>query len=178
MANGFPDYDKRSRFPKQQPKGICRGCCLPIDPKVNPYARTWHPECSDKFDPFYVKQAVRKRCGDKCEFCGKDCSRGAIYQHKFQKPKYPNYHETGLSYPLNITAFHAHPLYQEYIRQMSGWRKSAPSPEFDHILPHSEGGHFILENIRLLCRGCHLKRTREWHKARKKKSAPLKVWES
>jgi hypothetical protein len=38
--------------------------------------------------------------------------------------------------------------------------------EYDHILPHSEGGQFTVENLRLLCPDCHTKRTAHWHKAR------------
>ena len=33
MNEGFPEHDGKSRFPKKQPKGICRGCRCPITEK-------------------------------------------------------------------------------------------------------------------------------------------------
>lgn len=76
--SGFPEYTKKSRFPKAQPKGICRGCRNPITDKRR---QTWCGDaCQEKFHPFYVKQAVRKRCGEKCEKCWR-------YDKKADSPK-------------------------------------------------------------------------------------------
>lgn len=55
------------------------------------------------------------------------------------------------------------------------WRShppNTPTAHFDHIIPHSEGGPFILENIRLLCEPCHKNRTKDWHKERVAKRRP------
>lgn len=39
----------------------------------------------------------------------------------------------------------------------------------DHIVPIADGGdEFDPENVRTLCRDCHKKVTREWHKARRR----------
>ncbi len=46
------------------------------------------------------------------------------------------------------------------------YQKGLAAPEFDHILPHSEGGLFVAENVRLLCSECHKERTKLWHKER------------
>lgn len=167
--SGFPEYDKKSRFPKLQPKGICRGCRGPI----KQFGRiTWcSQECKEKFDPFYVKQNVRKRCGEKCETCGKDCSREAQRNYSAHYPKLPDYRDDcKLGYPYNYDDFKNHPLYKAWEKAHRDWKNNAPKPEYDHIIPHSEGGLFTLENIRLLCRACHLLRTKLWHKTRKKKS--------
>lgn len=37
----------------------------------------------------------------------------------------------------------------------------------DHIIPHSEGGEFVLENLRTLCVPCHKERTKQWHRAKR-----------
>jgi 5-methylcytosine-specific restriction endonuclease McrA len=59
----------------------------------------------------------------------------------------------------------------EAARQMRG--------EYDHIIPHIEGGLFVAENIRLLCHGCHVKRTSEWRKERNRlKKAALQAAKS
>jgi 5-methylcytosine-specific restriction endonuclease McrA len=40
------------------------------------------------------------------------------------------------------------------------WRRAKPKkPEYDHIVPFSEGGLTVLENMRTLCRPCHKART-------------------
>lgn len=159
---------KAPRFPaiKLRADGSkgCRGCGGDI-----PKGRlTWCSQpCKELFDPYYVKQAVKKRCGEKCENCGLDCSRTARHLHASQKPKAPDYiKDCGLTYPYDDRAWMAHPLYVEYVRLCKAHDASQPIGEFDHIVPHSEGGLFVLENIRMLCRACHRERTRQWHKAR------------
>jgi len=39
-------------------------------------------------------------------------------------------------------------------------------PDYDHIVPFSEGGLTVLENMRTLCRPCHKARTKAWHAER------------
>lgn len=39
--------------------------------------------------------------------------------------------------------------------------------QMDHIVPFSEGGLTVLENVRCLCEACHKLRTKQWHKDRK-----------
>lgn len=164
---GFPEYHGRSRFPKQQPKGICRGCRGPITEK---YRKTWcSHECHQKFDPFYVKQLVRQRDKERCVFCGRDCSRKAQWVYRETSPNPPEYEkDCGLKYPWDAAKFHAHPLYQDYCHKLRKWERQRPKPEYDHIVPHSEGGLFTVENIRLLCHECHLQRTAEWLRQKSK----------
>lgn len=161
--------NKRPRFPaiKQRPDGSkgCRGCGGEI-----PKGRlTWCSHaCHLKYDPFYVKQAVRKRSEEKCEnpTCGKDCSRKAQQSHAIKMPKPPSYTDCGCSWPFDSTDYYASSMYEKYIELLSEWRKLEVKPEYDHIIPHSEGGEFVVENIRLLCRACHLARTAAWRKER------------
>lgn len=136
-----PEYDKKSRFPKKQPKGICRGCRGPITEKGR---LTWCSRpCKEKFDPFYVKQKVWARDGGKCVMCKCD-----LYRHGYYSPHNPG--ET----------------YSDWQKRLSNRKKQ--SPEYDHIIPHSEGGLFVLENIRLLCHVCHVAVTTEWRRAKSK----------
>lgn len=160
--------EHRSRFPalKKRADGSlgCRGCGGAI-----PSGRfTWCSHaCVKKFDPVHVKRAVRERDGDRCVFCQKNCSERAQWEWHKKKPQYPSYHSCGLPFPYDRKAHESHPLFQAYKEEVKSFNRDAPLPEFDHILPHSEGGEFVLENIRLLCRSCHKERTREWHRSRK-----------
>lgn len=56
----------------------------------------------------------------------------------------------------------------------TNWRPRKEN--YDHIIPHSEGGAHIVENIRLLCDVCHKERTAKWlaekAQARRAKSQP------
>ena len=161
-----PEYRGRDRFPARQERGICRGCRGLITDKRR---QTWcSQECQEKFHPFYVKQAVRERDGNKCQQCGKDCSRQAGWDYSKLLPQPPNYTDCGLQYPYDPQAHYISPLYLQYVAALKEWKRNSPRAEFDHIVPHSEGGLFVLENIRLLCRACHLERTRQWRKERKK----------
>lgn len=46
------------------------------------------------------------------------------------------------------------------------YKRTRPTWECDHIVPFSEGGVTVLENMRTLCVDCHKKRTAEWRKRR------------
>jgi 5-methylcytosine-specific restriction endonuclease McrA len=59
--------------------------------------------------------------------------------------------------------------------RLTAWRNwnedpklhAAPAAmEYDHIVPFSEGGLTVLENMRTLCRQCHKKRTAAWRRER------------
>lgn len=45
--------------------------------------------------------------------------------------------------------------------------KTFPKGQIDHVIPFSEGGLTVLENLRTLCIDCHKDRTRKWHKDRR-----------
>lgn len=48
-------------------------------------------------------------------------------------------------------------------------RRSIGFPEFDHIVEFADGGETLDENMQVLCSDCHLKKTTEWRRNRKKK---------
>ena len=132
-------YDK-SRFPKQQMRADgklgCRGCGSAI-PKGR---QTWcSNKCYDTFSPNRVLYFVRDRDKEICQF-----------DHNKEHTKWFRSQPSGVSYEL----------YREWARQ------KPKSPEYDHIIPFSEGGLTILENMRTLCRACHKKVTRNWRRTR------------
>jgi 5-methylcytosine-specific restriction endonuclease McrA len=88
---------------------------------------------------------VRKRDKDICAFCKFDLKEA---EKKWWREK-PDYSKEGWA---------AH----------QRWESRKPRVNYDHIIPFSEGGMTVLENIRTLCEECHKKRTREWHKQRTK----------
>lgn len=58
--------------------------------------------------------------------------------------------------------------YTAFDARFKAWAATKPPrEEHDHIVPFSEGGLTILENLRTLCGKCHKTRTKEWHAARK-----------
>lgn len=63
------------------------------------------------------------------------------------------------------------PEYKKRQEEKRMWMVRKPKEEYDHIIPFSEGGLTILENMRTLCSPCHKTRTRLWHAERKLKKA-------
>jgi 5-methylcytosine-specific restriction endonuclease McrA len=92
-----------------------------------------------------VKIAVRQRDKDVCATCGYDC-RAA------RKEWVRLCHEKN----LHTRSFAA--------MDLACHRK----PEYDHIIPFSEGGLTVVENMRTLCSACHKTRTAEWRKTKTK----------
>lgn len=151
----------RSRFPIQQKREDgtlgCRGCGAAI-PK---YRRTWcSQKCMDKFHPACVIFAVKQRDKGICQECGQDTK---ALQTEWQKLK-PEYPTVFYNSPEGQVAFAA------YYTKQQEWKRNRPAPEYDHIIPFSEGGLTVLENMRTLCSGCHKKRTRAWHSERRNKA--------
>lgn len=153
-----PTYDK-SRFPKQIGKGLCRGCQKPV-PKGR---QSWcGRECLDRFHPQRVIYFVKQRDKGICQMCQRSISVMRALWLK-EKPEYPG-----------VSAFpHSHsvhwmrsPEYAAWLKIEKEWAKLEPKPEYDHIVPFSEGGPTVLENMRTLCSFCHRERTRKWHKDR------------
>lgn len=132
----------RHRSPKQIAPGTCKGCHGPI---TDPKRKTWCKDaCYQRYDPTCVKKAVKARDKHVCQLCGLDV-KAERRMWKLMKP-----------HPLTATR-----------ANMRAWRKARPCVEIDHIVPFSEGGHTVLENMRTLCTACHKQRTKEWLKAKK-----------
>lgn len=136
-----------NRFPIQQRRSDgswgCRGCGGAI-PKGR---QTWcSRECVNTYHPAYVISAAKRRDKEICSTCGYD--RAAAERKWWQG--------------------------REAVRRHGGtaewneFRKTQPRKiEYDHIIPFSEGGLTVLENIRSLCSECHKRRTKRWHRERK-----------
>jgi len=92
-----------------------------------------------------VIMAVRDRDKEVCCFCGYDfkAAHAKYIQSCYESRVNPksSYAKISVGFPKKI--------------------------EYDHILPFSEGGLTVVENIRSLCSHCHKERTRKWHKERK-----------
>lgn len=180
---------KRSLYPKIIEKGKCRGCGKPV-PKGR---QTWCSNlCYATRCPAMVKMAVRARDKGVCAICGIDTERAEArmpHPHRGMPVVniyHPRFRENGFSNPFNHKRYE---LAQSIrIKHEKQWREAAAKRrehfiklgfpywetghwcEADHIIPHSEGGEYTLENMRTLCVPCHKKRTREWHKLRKQKA--------
>lgn len=140
-------YD-RSRFPilQRRPDGKwgCRGCGGEI-----PKGRTaWcSKNCSDRYNPASVIYAVKRRDNGICAVCLVDIGQQL---KDWNRAKFEACNGERYDYALNFE-----------------WEKKRPPiAEYDHIIPFSEGGLTVLENMRTLCSVCHKARTAKWHKER------------
>ena len=139
MSEHKPIYSK-SRFPKQIAPGTCRGCHGVI---TAPRRKTWCGDpCKKKYDPYWVKKAVIARDKHICQMCSTDIHAAHLAWRRARPI-------TGLEF--------------------AAWRRSRPKEEYDHIIPFSEGGATVVENMRTLCGACHKKRTAEWRAQKAKK---------
>lgn len=135
---------RKSRFPelkKVDGKIVCRCGCGKPIPKGR---QTWASrECVKRFHPFEVRQAVRARDKGVCQIC-----------------------------KLDIPA-----AYQKWRSERPSWQRDwalkgqGPREEYDHIVPFSEGGLTVLENMRTLCHDCHVVVTTKWRREKIKTAA-------
>lgn len=175
-------YD-RSRYPKQPEKKKCRGCHADV-PKGR---SSW---CSDKCYDTYEPKRVRWFCWQRdkgvCHCC--KCNTARL-QKRYEAARHwtpPNQHfyfQNGIflreTYDTALKIAHRHERQWEIAARKRRDRMSAEGwPgvcrdwwEMDHVLPYSEGGLTVLENVRTLCVLCHKKRTKKWHKDRKQSPA-------
>lgn len=145
-------YD-RSRFPRQLRRADgtwgCRGCGGVLTGRRTAWCSN---ACYKRWCPAMVIYDVKQRDAMKCVLCGFDIAKalGEWYGR--------------------LDGHHFNSCFAE--------EKAGPKPraEYDHIIPFSEGGLTILENMRTLCRACHLARTKAWHgekaASRRKKAQP------
>lgn len=149
-----------NRFPKQPAPGLCRGCHAPV-PKGR---TTWCSKlCYKTYDPKQVQYAVGRRDKYMCQICGDNLSE--TYWRK-QKPVHP---EDACATEVEYAAYMANrdsperlAALAQYNEAHKAWWKARPRIEYDHIIPFSEGGLTLVENMRVLCRKCHKARTATW----------------
>lgn len=159
----------KSRYPaiRKNADGtiVCRGCGGDI-PKGR---QTWCSNpCYDTYCPERVIFAVKQRDKGICQIC-----LGSIAQMlKEWKESAPlDFFEKYSTHPRPVGLDGHHWTSQEWKFVAAEWKaykQNKPSAEYDHIVPFSEGGDTVLENMRLVCANCHKKRTAEWRASRRK----------
>lgn len=171
-------YNK-NRFPKQIAKNKCRGCHGDV-PKGR---RTWCSDvCFQTYEPANVRFACLKRDQGICSHCGIDTKKVASKLSRALRWTVPEHHrffKKGVydrekhQAAVKIAERHRRRWYAAAEKRRAtlkaeGWPGSSRSLwEMDHVIPYSEGGLTVLENVRTLCLPCHKKRTKKWHRERK-----------
>lgn len=143
-ATPFQIQYGRSRFPIRHKRADgtfgCRGCGGDI-PKGR---RTWcSSACIEKHEPRAVLEAVRKRDKGVCQKCSFDIKAARNEWNALR------------------------PSRNWWTPEYSAWLREEPKEEYDHIIPFSEGGLTVLENMRTLCHNCHVQVTTEWRRSKK-----------
>lgn len=159
---------------------LCRGCRKPV-PKGR---QTWcSNECYETKCPQRVRFHVWERDKGVCSDCGVDTQRMANrMQRALRYPEVSNWdYSRGTMFnredyekACKILVRHRTKVWNACAKRKAsmiqdGWPSHTCRDwwEADHIIPHSEGGEYVLENMRTLCVPCHKKRTKQWHKVRK-----------
>jgi 5-methylcytosine-specific restriction endonuclease McrA len=164
----------QNRFPTQQRRQDgtwgCRGCGGVI-PKGR---QTWcSKSCHDAYHPAMVIAAARLRDKEVCSGCGYDAASATRewWAEQAEIDKLFRYRSPAW------TPTTPEPDNREYRRRFKEWQgKGRPRKiEYDHVIPFSEGGLTILENIRSLCEVCHRQRTRDWHAGRRKSQRTVRL---
>jgi hypothetical protein len=174
----------RSRYPEFEkgPDGValCRGCRKPAPPR----RQTWcSNECYEMRCPACVRYHTHQRDKGICSACGVNTERMARrYDRALKYPGVSHWDYT-VKYVFDRVRYDvACAIRKRHQAQISiacknrvaamnaaGWPRHICRDwwEMDHIIPHSEGGPMLLENMRTLCYPCHKRRTKKWHRDRK-----------
>lgn len=130
-----------------------KGCCDNCGARLPKYRRNW---CSDECAVEYAlnhnwawaKREVWRRDHGACQMCGVVCLAAYINERHYS------------DYPLQLPG---EPFW-EHTARLTAWRKQHKDDygEVDHIVPcqdYNAGCQHHLTNLRLLCHGCHVRRT-------------------
>lgn len=101
-----------------------------------------------------MRRAVWKRDGGVCQRCGWDMATLQRALWRFIRPTWMESRETVKPRVLHVI---------EFLRQITGHNRSlwynGIKWECDHRVPLHEGGAHAMENLRVLCRPCHVAET-------------------
>ena len=150
-----PRYPAHQNDPSGKP--LCRGCGAPV-----PRGRqTWcSSNCYETRCPQRVIYHVEQRDRGICARCGTDTEA----LHRSCRFVDHDHHGRPLSPAARTIAWREAQARAKELHAL-GWPDGCRRWwEGDHIMPHSEGGEMVLENIRTLCTLCHKQRTRTWHR--------------
>lgn len=138
-------------------KRLCRGCGGPI-----PKGRfTWcSVACYELYEPDHIYARVWARDGGRCQMCGRDVNAWAKEWREIRRFWMDAFFEQVEREHRRLERMEPH----EHSKKFTRLYGPEPHGELDHIVPYSEGGATVDENLRLLCDTCHKKRTREWHR--------------
>lgn len=133
----------RHPIPQKREDGTrgCAGCGNVLTGRKT----TWCSNaCITRYYPQFVIRAVKERDKEICAMCGVDCRKARLERNILSRT-----------------------LTWDERRKLP----PVPDAEYDHVIPFSEGGLTVVENMRTLCHFCHKKRTADWHAERKNKRA-------
>lgn len=173
-------YD-RGRYPRQPANKKCRGCHGDV-PKGR---SSWCSNaCYNRYEPKRVRHFCRERDRCVCFHCGKDTEKIRLRFEHARQWREPSQYQFFDGAVFNRDGYDR--AFAIALRHERRWRAAAEKRrkqmivagwpyhtcrdwwEMDHIIPYSEGGLTVLENVRTLCVVCHKKRTKKWHAERKK----------
>lgn len=190
----YATMKNRDRYPQFKKdvdgKPLCRGCGSLV-PKGR---QTWcSSKCYETRCPSVVRMAVERRDKGVCVMCNVDTIKAqkrikGFHWGHFSIPEINSAHRRfspgGWNSPFDSDRFkRAQSIRSKFGKRYAEAAKKRAEKYFqigfpktlardwwevDHIIPHSEGGEYILENLRTLCIPCHKSRTKKWHKERKK----------
>lgn len=172
------------------PQGQCRWCGEPIvhqsgEKRGQPdRRRRWHEECAKTYlianNPTYTRNEVMKRDKGICAGCGVDVNWLEKHKRKLIKRVRGGKCTEGsrCTYVARYTHDWRHPeLCRKHRNLLRGFIQKYGKPSWnscwqaDHIVPLIDGGGHGMDNLQLLCDGCHRKKTAQeaTDRARKRK---------
>lgn len=141
-------------------------CCAWCDKPVPQRRRSWcSDECVNEFlirsNAKHALEKLIERDGYKCEICGIDPTELQA-QAFIPHPKMANFNDQHFAlvrFEIAMEEYVAKLPAMRAVRDQYPWlRSNRRTLEIDHIKPVSEGGGCCgLDNLRLLCPGCHAK---------------------
>ncbi len=165
----------RRRLPEppftDAPWGTCRWCGKGISKPdgTQNLRRRWHQACLDEFldlDIGRVRLKVFDRDRGVCAACGVDTSALEAEMRREWQEQRKKQREEGdrwASYDLAFTDTGIQLRLEGYLIRQSLW-------QMDHVVPTTDGGEDVLDNLQTLCQPCHRVKTARENSARARRA--------